>query len=278
MNVPLYKPLTGSLPHHQKASSEMVFQGLQSEFYSPPFKAKRASKDKAEGSLYLEELEKNYSLTNTIHPRFYNVNLIELARKQERNQQGKNINDKNDKKSEKKDGQKNDKIAKNPVCPIFEQMNLLGESQYVSKEEAKTEEKEICFTTLNEMVQNKEKQCLETNFIEKKTDSEGNKTINQYTILQQLGKYSKKILLYYLIRISRGGFGKVKLAFHRQEQRYYAIKIANKRKLRRKVVSLNSNSFTLLEKEIAIMKKLVQNLKFSRSNFCFLLFIKFSEF
>lgn len=60
-----------------------------------------------------------------------------------------------------------------------------------------------------------------------------------------------------LIEKLRGGFGKVKLALNREDQRYYAIKIANKRKLRRKVVSLNSNSYTLLEKEIAIMKKLV---------------------
>jgi len=49
----------------------------------------------------------------------------------------------------------------------------------------------------------------------------------------------------------------VKLGLNKQDQKQYAIKIANKKKLKRKVISMNSNSFTLLEKEIAIMKKLV---------------------
>ena len=195
MNEQLSKPKSGSLPHHQKNCSEMSAKGFRSEFCTPPFKTK--TKDNAEVSLYLDELEKNYCLTNTIHPRFYNVNLIELARKEERQQNGENdkgtINDISLKKMDKVEKSDNyQKNGKNIRTGIFQQRNLLGESQYISKEEEKTDETEICFTTLNELVQNKEKTCTETKFLEKKTDSEGNKVINQYTIMQQLGKYSKK--------------------------------------------------------------------------------------
>ena len=122
------------------------------------------------------------------------MNLIELALKEERQQNGendkRNINDISLKKMEKVEKIDNDKKnGKNIRTGIFQQRNLLGESQYISKEEEKTDETEICFTTLNELVQNKEKTCTETKFLEKKTDSEGNKVINQYTIMQQLGKY-----------------------------------------------------------------------------------------
>lgn len=193
MNEQLFKPTSGFLPHHQKNHSEMPAKGFRSEFRAPPFKT-NGSNDNTEVSLYLDELEKNYCLTNTIHPRFYNVNLIELARKEERQKIEENDTgdkkDENFKKMDKVEKVDNDKKnVKNIRTGIFQQTNLLGESQYISKEETKTEETEICFTSLNELVQNKEKTCMETKFLEKKTDSEGNKVINQYTIMQQLGKY-----------------------------------------------------------------------------------------
>jgi len=49
----------------------------------------------------------------------------------------------------------------------------------------------------------------------------------------------------------------VKLALSEKDKRYYAIKIVNKKQLKKKLVSKNSSSFSLLEKEIAIMKKMV---------------------
>lgn len=56
---------------------------------------------------------------------------------------------------------------------------------------------------------------------------------------------------------NRGGFAKVKLAFNENEQQYYAIKIANKKKMKRKLLTRTTSVYTLLEKEIATMKKLV---------------------
>lgn len=39
-------------------------------------------------------------------------------------------------------------------------------------------------------------------------------------------------------------------------QKLFAIKIANKDKLKKKLVSMKMNAFTLLEQEVAIMKKI----------------------
>lgn len=50
----------------------------------------------------------------------------------------------------------------------------------------------------------------------------------------------------------------MKLAVNENDKKNYAIKIANKKKLKRKLLSRNTSAFTLLEKEVATMKKLVQ--------------------
>ncbi|KAL4485717.1 hypothetical protein ABPG72_010979 [Tetrahymena utriculariae] len=81
---------------------------------------------------------------------------------------------------------------------------------------------------------------LHTNSIQKEINKEGQKQINQYTLIKELGK---------------GACGKVKLGLDEINQKYYAIKVSNKNKLKKKLVSQKINAFTLLEQEIAIMKK-----------------------
>lgn len=40
------------------------------------------------------------------------------------------------------------------------------------------------------------------------------------------------------------------------KQTYFAIKISNKKTLKKKLVSMKVNAYTLLEREVAIMKKI----------------------
>ncbi|KAL4446517.1 hypothetical protein ABPG74_001258 [Tetrahymena malaccensis] len=94
---------------------------------------------------------------------------------------------------------------------------------------------------------NPEQSVLETSQVKKQVDDQGYKKINQYTLLQEIG---------------RGGFGKVKLATSEIPtdkgviKKQFAIKISNKQKLKRKLFSMKVNAFTLLEREVAIMKKI----------------------
>eukprot|EP01064_Diplonema_japonicum_P009186 TRINITY_DN1665_c1_g1_i3.p1 TRINITY_DN1665_c1_g1~~TRINITY_DN1665_c1_g1_i3.p1 ORF type:complete len:872 (+),score=158.96 TRINITY_DN1665_c1_g1_i3:183-2798(+) len=80
-------------------------------------------------------------------------------------------------------------------------------------------------------------EVTETNEVTKKTDAEGNKRINQYTVVQEIG---------------RGAYGKVKLALHVDTDTNYAIKILNKLQIRKK----NANALHLAQQEVAILKKL----------------------
>lgn len=50
---------------------------------------------------------------------------------------------------------------------------------------------------------------------------------------------------------------------HEGDKKHYAIKIANKKKLKKKMLSRTTSVYTLLEKEVATMKKLVLILFFS---------------
>ena len=50
--------------------------------------------------------------------------------------------------------------------------------------------------------------------------------------------------------------GKVKLAMDTKHNKYVAIKIINKKKLRSKLISLKVDGLSMLEREIAIMKKM----------------------
>ncbi|KAL4472063.1 hypothetical protein ABPG72_007112 [Tetrahymena utriculariae] len=94
---------------------------------------------------------------------------------------------------------------------------------------------------------NPEQSVLETSQVKKQVDDQGYKKINSYTLLQEIG---------------RGGFGKVKLATSEIPtdkgliKKQFAIKISNKQKLKRKLFSMKVNAFTLLEREVAIMKKI----------------------
>ena len=71
-------------------------------------------------------------------------------------------------------------------------------------------------------------------------DDEGSKMINQYQQLMQLGK---------------GAFGKVKLVVCSKTNLKFAMKIQSKKKLRKKVLTSGVDTFSMLQKEIAIMKK-----------------------
>jgi hypothetical protein len=84
--------------------------------------------------------------------------------------------------------------------------------------------------------------CKTTNHLDVTINDEQEKQINEYVIKKDLGK---------------GGFGKVKLALHKKENKLYAIKIANKRLLQRKFLSKNETALSLLQKEIAVMKLIV---------------------
>eukprot|EP01062_Namystynia_karyoxenos_P060436 TRINITY_DN5201_c0_g1_i3.p1 TRINITY_DN5201_c0_g1~~TRINITY_DN5201_c0_g1_i3.p1 ORF type:complete len:1118 (+),score=372.55 TRINITY_DN5201_c0_g1_i3:147-3500(+) len=86
---------------------------------------------------------------------------------------------------------------------------------------------------------------LETTKVTKGEDEAGNKTINEYTVLTELG---------------RGAYGKVKLVVHVKTEKHYAIKIMNKSVLSKiKKNSACTGSATGLDdalREIAIMKRL----------------------
>ena len=65
----------------------------------------------------------------------------------------------------------------------------------------------------------------------KSFDEQGKKKINDYVIVQTIG---------------RGGFGKVKKVFSTTTKEIYAMKIANKDKLRKKMLGKSKSAFTFL--------------------------------
>ena len=84
---------------------------------------------------------------------------------------------------------------------------------------------------------------IETSKLDKSIDENGFKKINQYTITSDLGK---------------GGFAKVKLGIIWEEGKYleYAIKIANKKKINKRMFVKQNNAFSQLQTEIAVLKKM----------------------
>jgi len=84
-------------------------------------------------------------------------------------------------------------------------------------------------------------QVIETNRVDKSVDEEGQKKINQYILIKEVG---------------RGGYGKVKLSINTETKKQVAIKVANKKKLKRKLLSRQKSAFNQLASEIAIMKKI----------------------
>lgn len=75
----------------------------------------------------------------------------------------------------------------------------------------------------------------------KNIDEKGNRQINNYIVLQELG---------------RGGFGKVKLVYCVRTHTQFAMKVANKSKLQKKLLTKTTSAFTLLQQEIAILIKM----------------------
>ena len=69
----------------------------------------------------------------------------------------------------------------------------------------------------------------------------GKKQINQYVIIGQIG---------------RGQFAKVKKILCMETRQTFAMKIINKQRLKKKSIAPKKSQFTLVEKEVAIMKKM----------------------
>eukprot|EP01012_Entosiphon_sulcatum_P040725 TRINITY_DN5441_c0_g1_i1.p1 TRINITY_DN5441_c0_g1~~TRINITY_DN5441_c0_g1_i1.p1 ORF type:complete len:657 (+),score=105.11 TRINITY_DN5441_c0_g1_i1:70-1971(+) len=81
---------------------------------------------------------------------------------------------------------------------------------------------------------------VETSSVRKTEDNDGNKSINQYALGETLGK---------------GAYSKVKLAYNKAQDRYYAVKVMNKSLLRRMLKGSRS-ALADVQREVAIMKKL----------------------
>ncbi|CAD8196625.1 unnamed protein product [Paramecium pentaurelia] len=112
----------------------------------------------------------------------------------------------------------------------MEQFLNIKESQMLSSQRLKPRKSLAVQNTL---------EVVQTSRLEKSINVEGMAQINQYTVIESLGQ---------------GAFGKVKKAQNFKGEQL-AIKIANKKKLKKKLLS-KSNAYTMLEREIAIMKKI----------------------
>ena len=69
----------------------------------------------------------------------------------------------------------------------------------------------------------------------------GKKQINQYLVVSKLGE---------------GKFAKVKKVMNTVTKEKFAMKIINKTKMKRKMLAPKKSQFSLVEKEVAIMKKM----------------------
>lgn len=133
------------------------------------------NQEKADLSLYLEEFQNDFLKTKTINPKFYSVNLIDLVRKQENKTAKKSVDNQN--------------FLEN--YNAFGQKNLLEEEEEYKQSKPRAITKPI--TKPNEKKENKSIHeitnfNIETKQIIKNKDSEGNKTINQYSIIKTLGR------------------------------------------------------------------------------------------
>eukprot|EP00350_Pseudokeronopsis_sp_OXSARD2_P001562 CAMPEP_0170567112 /NCGR_PEP_ID=MMETSP0211-20121228/80277_1 /TAXON_ID=311385 /ORGANISM="Pseudokeronopsis sp., Strain OXSARD2" /LENGTH=130 /DNA_ID=CAMNT_0010888483 /DNA_START=354 /DNA_END=746 /DNA_ORIENTATION=+ len=72
-------------------------------------------------------------------------------------------------------------------------------------------------------------------------DHQGKKKVNQYILLQEIGK---------------GSYASVKLCYNTENKKMYAMKVLSKKKLGRIFISKTRTALHDVEKEIAIMKKL----------------------
>lgn len=72
-------------------------------------------------------------------------------------------------------------------------------------------------------------------------DDDGDKKVNQYRVITLLGK---------------GAFGKVKLVECEDDKLKYAMKIQSRKKMKKVALKTGKDSFNMLQKEMAIMKKI----------------------
>ena len=126
---------------------------------------------------------------------------------------------------------------------IVENTNTIGSIRNSCRSVGEVNKKKLILSSVppNNRRRTTHIKAIETNTIKKSIDDKGNKKINNYILLTDLG---------------RGGFGKVKLVFYPEKNEHYAMKIANKSKLKKKLLTRRTSAFSLLEQEIAILKKL----------------------
>jgi len=55
----------------------------------------------------------------------------------------------------------------------------------------------------------------------------------------------------------RGSFGKVKQVIDTNSKKYYAVKIINRDKLKKRKLDRTKSAYSLIEKEVAILKRMV---------------------
>lgn len=86
-----------------------------------------------------------------------------------------------------------------------------------------------------------ESSYVENTLVIAKLDEFGNKFVNQYMVLESLG---------------RGSYGVVKKCFDTILHKQVAMKVLNKKKLKRQFITKEKTSFNLIQNELAIMKKM----------------------
>ena len=80
---------------------------------------------------------------------------------------------------------------------------------------------------------------------------DGDQMLNQYKFIRELGK---------------GAFGKVELAINQDTNEEVAIKVQSKKLMKKKSITVSKETMNMLQKEIAIMKKLVSSSNLTSSN------------
>ncbi|EAR99044.2 Serine/Threonine kinase domain protein (macronuclear) [Tetrahymena thermophila SB210] len=116
------------------------------------------------------------------------------------------------------------------------QSNKKDKYQKLSKANTANISKNLSYSMLQE-----QHSVLETSKLDKSVNADGQKQINNYIILKNIG---------------HGAFGKVKQVFDTNTKKHFAVKIINRDKLMKKKLDRNKSAFSLIEKEIAICKKM----------------------
>lgn len=91
------------------------------------------------------------------------------------------------------------------------------------------------------MLKMDESSCVENTTVIATKDEYGNKFVNQYMIVGSLG---------------RGSYGVVKKCFDTILHKPFAMKVVNKKKLKRQFITREKTSFHVIQNELAILKKM----------------------